>query len=170
MKKVFGIICCILFGTAAANAADGKIAYVDVQKALNQSVAGKEAKEQLAGRVKKYQDEINLKQEELKKLKDELEKQSVILSESKRGEKEKEYGQKLKDFQRFTKDAQEELQGKDEEFTRRILEEFEKVVKEYGKKKGYTFIFARNETMVYADEKADITEDLIKQFDAPRKK
>ena len=60
-------------------AADIKIGYVDMQRMLTSSEAGKEAKEQLAARLKKYQDEINVKQEEIKKLKDELEKQGMLI-------------------------------------------------------------------------------------------
>lgn len=159
-----------LMATGALAADGAKLGYVDLQKALNVSEAGKAAKDQLAARVKKYQDEINVKQEELKKLKDELEKQSSLLSESARGTKEKEYQQKLKDFQRFTKDAQEELQSKDEELTKKILEDLDKVVQEYGRKNGFTFIFVRNEIMLFADEKADLTEEILKLYNATRKK
>jgi outer membrane protein len=151
-------------------AAEIKLGYIDMQRALNGSEAGKEAKEQLAARVKKYQDEINVKQEDLKRLKDELEKQGMLLSESARVTKEKDYQNKLKDFQRFTKDAQDELQGKDEEFTRKILEGMEKVIQEYGRKNGYTFIFVKNEAMLFVDEKSDLTEAVLKLFNANRKK
>ena len=154
----------------AAFAADTKIGYIDMQKAINSSEAGKEAKDQLATKVKKFQDEINVKQEELKKLKDELEKQGMLLSESARANKEKDYQNKLKDFQRFTKDAQEELQGKDEELTRKILGDMEKVIRDFGKKNGYTFIFVRNENMLFADEKADLTDEMLKLYNADRKK
>jgi len=162
------IASCVAAGTAFA--ADTKIGYIDMQRAINTSEAGKEAKEQLATKVKKFQDEINVKQEDLKKLKEELEKQGMLLSESARASKEKDYQNKLKDFQRFTKDAQEELQGKDEELTRKILVEMEKVIREFGKKNGYTFIFVRNENMLFADEKADLTDEMLKQFNANRKK
>lgn len=150
--------------------ADLKMGYIDMQRAINTSEAGKEAKEQLAARLKKYQDEINGRQEELKRLKDELEKQGMLLSESARAAKEKDYQQKLKEFQRFTKDAQDELQGKDEEFTRKILESMEKVIQDYGRKNGYTFIFVKNESMLFVDEKADLTEEVLKLFNANRKK
>jgi outer membrane protein len=173
MKRIsaafFSVFCILLFSSAVF-AADAKVGYVDIQKVLNLSEHGKEAKDQLAGKVKKYQDEINARQDELKKLKDDLEKQGVLLSESARAGKEKDYQQKLKEFQRFTKDAQEELQGKDEEFTRKILEEIEKVIQEYGKKNGFTFIFVRNETMIFADEKADLTEQILKAVNAQKKK
>ena len=164
-----GILACCLAATSAF-AADVKLGYIDMQRALNSSEAGKEAKEQLAARVKKYQDEINSKQEEIKKLKDELEKQGMLLSESARASKEKDYQQRLKEFQRFTKDAQEELQGKDEEFTRRILEGMEKIIQEFGRKNGYTFIFVKNEGMLFADDKADVTEEVLKLLNASRKK
>lgn len=155
---------------APALAAEVKLGYIDMQRALNSSEAGKEAKEQLATRVKKYQDEINTKQEEIKKLKDDLEKQGMLLSEAARASKEKDYQQRLKEFQRFTKDAQDELQGKDEEFTRKILEGMEKVIQEFGRKNGYSFIFVKNEGMLFVDEKADVTEEVLKNFNASRKK
>lgn len=156
--------------STTAFAADLKIGYVEMQRALNSSEAGKEAKEQLAARLKKYQDEINVKQDELKRLKDELEKQGTFLKDATKAAKEKDYQQKLKEFQRFTKDAQEELQAKDEEFTRKILEGMEKIVQEYGRKNGYTFILVRNESMLFANEKADLTDEVLKLFNASRKK
>ncbi|HXE95057.1 MAG TPA: OmpH family outer membrane protein [Dongiaceae bacterium] len=164
-----GILACCLAATSAF-AADVKLGYIDMQRALNSSEAGKEAKEQLAARVKKYQDEINSKQEEIKKLKDDLEKQGMLLSESARASKEKDYQQRLKEFQRFTKDAQEELQGKDEEFTRKILEGMEKIIQEFGRKNGYTFIFVKNEGMLFADDKSDVTDEVLKLLNASRKK
>ena len=171
MKKfvLAGIVIACLTATSVF-AADLKLGYIDMQRALNGSEAGKEAKEQLAARVKKYQDEINLKQDDLKKLKDELEKQGMLLSESARASKEKDYQNKLKDFQRFTKDAQDELQGKDEEFTRKILEGMEKVIQDYGRKNGYSFIFVKNESMLFVDDKADLTEEVLKLFNSNRKK
>jgi outer membrane protein len=173
MKRAIlaGIVAaCIASSALFATAADMKLGYIDMQRALNGSDAGKEAKEQLAARVKKFQDEINVKQDDLKKLKEELEKQGMLLSDSTRATKEKDYQNKLKEFQRFTKDAQDELQSKDEEFTRKILEGMEKVIQEYGRQKGYTFIFVKNESMLFVDEKADLTEDVLKLFNESRKK
>jgi len=164
-----GILACCLTASSAF-AADVKLGYIDMQRALNASEAGKEAKEQLAARVKKYQEEINTKQDDIKKLKDELEKQGMLLSESARAAKEKDYQQRLKEFQRFTKDAQDELQGKDEEFTRRIIETMEKVIQEFGRTNGYTFIFVRNEGMLFADDKVDVTDAVLKLLNASRKK
>jgi outer membrane protein len=172
MKQFFlaGIVAYVMASTSVF-AADVKLGYIDFQRAIDSSEAGKEAREQMASQTKKYQDEINIKQRDLEKLKDELEKQGVILSESARSSKEKDYQNKLKDFQRFTKDAQDELQGKNQELLRKIFEGIEKTSKEFGRKNGYTFIFLKNEFMIYADDKSsDLTEDILKLFNAGRKK
>ena len=173
MKKIFVISITTVLTialTIGICAAESKLGYLDIQKALGQSEAGKAVKEQLTSKFKKYQDEINSKQEELKRLKNELETQSSILSESKRAEKEKDYSTKLKNFQQFTKDAQDEIQAKDKELTKKILESFEKVVQEFGRKNGYTFIFVRTEGIMFADEKTDLTDELLKLFNASQHK
>ena len=174
MKKiitlVFFLACYAILPSQVAIAAEGaKIGYVDLQKVLNLSKAGKAAKDQLAEKVKRYQDEINKKQEDLKKLKDSLEKQNGVLSEKSRSDKEKDYQQGLKELQRLTKDAQDELQAKDEELTRRILGDIEKVVQDFGKKNDFTMIFIRNESMLFAADKADLTEAVLKIFDSAKK-
>jgi outer membrane protein len=133
MKKMVTALLFIgLLVASTVFAADTKIGYIDMQRAISTSEAGKEAKEQMAARLKKAQDEINHKQEDLKRLKEELEKQGMLLSESARNAKEKDYQQKLKEFQRFIKDAEDELKAKDEEFIRRSLESMEKVIQELG--------------------------------------
>jgi outer membrane protein len=156
---------------SAAFGADGpKLGSVDIQKILLNSEAGKEAKEQLAVRANKYEGEKNSREEELKKLKTELEKQNVLLSESTRSAKEKDYQQKLKEYQRFLKDAQDDLQGKNDELTNKIVEAIVKIIQDYGRKNGYTILFVKNDGMIYVDEKADLTDDILKAFNAAKKK
>lgn len=156
-----------LLAALPAMAAEGKMGYVDLQKALNLSETGKSAKESIQKKVKEHEGAIDARQKELKKLKDELEKQAILLSDEARGAKERDYQQKLKDFQRYTKDIQEELQQKDADFTRQILEELFKVIKEIGEKEGYTMIFEQSESsLLYADDKSDLTDKVIKAYDA----
>ena len=171
MKSLFmAVTLFVLFLLAVpVIAADTRLGSVDMQKILLLSDAGKEAKEQLAVKAAKYEAEKNIKEEDLKKLKNELEKQSVLLSESARGAKEKDYQQKLKEYQRFLKDAQEDLQAKNDEYTNRIVDEIVKVVQEFGKKNGYTYIFVKNESMLFADDKVDLTDELLKQVNADKK-
>lgn len=170
IKRVLCIMFVVLTISALpAFAAEAKFGTVDMQKILLLSDAGKDAKEQLALKAAKYEAEKNLKEEDLKKLKGELEKQSVLLSEVARSAKEKDYQQKLKEYQRFLKDAQDDLQARNDEYTNKIVEEIIRVVQEFGKKNAYTYIFVKNESMIFMDEKVDLTDELLKQFNAARK-
>lgn len=171
MKRLIGLILGGLLLVASPALAEVKIGYIDLQKALNLSEAGKAAKEKIGKKVKEHESTIDSRQKELKKLKDDLEKQALLLSEEARAAKERDYQQKLKDFQRFTKDIQEELQQQDADFTRQILEEVFKVIKEVGEKEGYTLILEQAESSIlYADDKIDLTDKVIKAFDARSKK
>lgn len=168
MKRLIGLALALsLFAAAPAVAAEIKIGFVDLQKALNLSEAGKAAKESIQKRVKTSEEGIEGKQKELKKLKDELEKQGLLLSEEARAAKERDYQQKLKEFQRATKDIQESLQQQDADFTRKILEDLFKVIKTIGEKEGYTVILEQSESsLLYADDKIDLTDKVIKAYDA----
>ena len=166
--KQFVVLLLVCIGLVAtpAMAETQKIGYVDLQKALNLSSAGKEAKEKIKTKVQTYDAEVRERQEELKKLKDDLEKQAMLLSEEARNAKERDYQQKVKDYQRFTKDIQETLQQTDADLTRKILESLLKVVQEVGKSEGYTLVLEKTESsIVYADESIDISDEVIKPFD-----
>lgn len=149
-----------------AMAADMKIGYVDLQKALNMSSSGKAAKERMKAKFKDYDADVQKKQDELKKLKDDLEKQAMLLSAEARAAKERDYQQKVKDYQRMTKDIQEELQQADQDYTRKILEEIFKVVQTVGKQEGYTLVLEKTESSIlYANDSIDLTERIIQTYD-----
>jgi outer membrane protein len=172
MKRLLSMVLALsLLAAVPALAAEVKLGYVDLQKALNLSAAGKTAKEKIQKKVKEHEGAIDARQKELRKLKDELDKQQLLLSEEARGAKERDYQQKLKEFQRYTKDIQEELQQQDAEFTRQILEELFKVIRGIGEKEGFTMIFEQSESsLLYADDKVDLTDKVIQAYDAAGKK
>lgn len=171
MKKIMTLLLLTFFCALSVHAAEVKIGYVDLQKALNNCEAGKAAKDKISVKVKEYEAQIDLKQKEMKKLKDDLDKQGLILSEDKRATKKRDFDQKLKDLERFTKDIQEELQQQDAEFTRQIITEMSKIINDVGAKEGYTAIFEKTESaLLYADQSADLTDMAIKAYDASQKK
>jgi len=139
-----------------------KLGSVDVQKILALSDAGKEARGLLDTKAGKLEREKNSREVELNKMKTELEKQSVLLSETERSVKEKAYEQRLKEYQQFVDKAKEDLQAENLDLTKRIAGDIIRVVHEYGRKKGYTCIFVKNDSMLYLDEKADLTDEILK--------
>ncbi len=167
MKKISVIVLALLFLALPAFAQ--KIGYVDLQRALNVSTAGVAAKQQMTEEVQKYEGEFKAKQDEVLQMKADLEKQAALLSESARAEREREYQRRVTDLQRFQQDIQEDLQRKDAEYTGQIINELFEIMQTVGSEAGYTMIIEKNEgAIVYADPEFDLTDELIKAYDASK--
>jgi outer membrane protein len=143
-----------------------KFAFIDVQKIVALSYAGKEAKAKLDGDVLKAEMEKNSREKELNKLKAELDKPSVQLSEPERIGKQKAYEHRLEEYQQFVAKATEDIRVENTELTRGVLEKIFRVVQDYGRKKGFLGIFFKNESMLYLDDKADITGPILQALNA----
>jgi len=170
MKKMtIALVALLLFAVPAFAAT--KIATVDLQKALNQSKAGAAAKAEIAAQAKELETEFKIKQGEFLKLKGELEKQAALLSDNAKEEKIKEYQMRASELQKFQQAAQRKLQKEDGTRTQEILKELSKILKKFGKDGGYTMIVERSEGgVVYsADNVDDLTDKLIKAYDASKK-
>jgi outer membrane protein len=170
--KKFGVVTgMILLGWFGSIwAADLKVAYVDIQRAINECNAGKEAKKVITKDVEKIQHLGADKQKELQTMKEPLEKQALMLTPDARANKEKEYQTKLRDFQRWADDTQNEMRQKQMEMERTISGGLIKVIQKLGAEEGYTFILEKNETVVlYASKAIDVTDRVIKAFDAQKK-
>jgi outer membrane protein len=151
-------------------AADFKIAYVDIQRAVNDCNAGKDAKKAITKEVEKFQRLIADKQKELQTMKESLEKQAPMLTLDARANREKEYQNKLREFQRWGEDTQNEINQKRMEMERNISIGFQKVIQKVGADDGYTLILEKNENIVlYVSKTIDITDRVIKAYDAQKK-
>ncbi len=170
-KKLGVVVGMILLGWfASAWAADLKVAYVDIQKAVNDSNAGKEAKKVITKEIEKFQGLVAQKQKELQTLKESLDKQVLMMTPDARANKEKEYQNKLREFQRWGEDTQNEVNQKRTEMERNISVALIKVIQKIGADEGYTVILEKNENIVlYASKSIDITDRVIKAYDAQKK-
>ena len=169
MKKILIVLTTLLLLSVPAFAAT-EFAYVDLQKALNLSKAGAQAKNDIAEQAKEYETEFKIKQGEFLKLKSELEKQAALLSDTAKQEKIKEYQQSGEALQKFQQDAQRSLQQEDGKRTQAILKELSEILQKFGKDDGYSMIIERSEGgLVYVAENVDdLTDKLIKAYDASK--
>ena len=74
------LVALALLALAVPASADIKVGIVDLQRALNESAAGKKAKEQFKGEFDKTQNALKGEKDRLDRMKDDLDKQSVVLS------------------------------------------------------------------------------------------
>jgi len=160
----------MVFVSLAFGAEPVKIAYVDMQRALNSCEAGKEAQKQMTQEVEKMQKTFAGKQKEMEKLKEDLEKRGLVLNENLRRDKERDYQAKLRDLQRLQRDYEEDLRRKDQELTQRILKSLATIVKKLGEDGKYTVILEKNQpTIIYISGALDLTEEVIKLADQKQK-
>ena len=161
----------ILFGwLGSVWAADLKIAYVDMQRVINECHAGGEAKKVITQDGEKFQRLIAEKQKELQTLKESIEKQALMLTPDARANKEREYQTKLREFQRWGEDTRNELAQKQTQMERTISVGLIEVVQKIGTNEGYTLILEKNESIVvFASKPIDITDQVIKAYDAQKK-
>ena len=173
ITKVNAIILCGLlifwaFG-GVAHAAEIKIGFIDIQRALNESEAGKEAKVVMESEVQKFQNEIAQRQGELQDLQETLQRQGLMLSEKGRKEKEREYQNKLKEFNRWGEDKQGELKQKERDLTKAALKGLEAVVKKLGEEERFTVILEKGQAL-YISGTIDLTDRVINIFNSTNKK
>ena len=126
-------------------------------------------------RTKHYQDEINMRSEKMKQLRDAIEYEAQGLKQGEKMpqilvDKDRDYAAQARELQRLQGAYQEELKIYDAELSRKVLEDFTPILNEYAKKNGFDYIFSRMDVFVYAGDKHDLTEILVKEFNARWKK
>jgi outer membrane protein len=150
---------------AATARADVRLAYVDVQRALNECRAGKEAKSRFRGRIQQLQAQLEGEQNQVEQLKRELEEKGALMQPDQRQNLEDDYEKKLRHFQDDYKNSRDELQQKDNEVTGAIVRDLATVVREIGAKNGYTMVMEKG-TLLWAVPGIDITDQVIRAYDA----
>lgn len=165
--KTLGLALAVLLVTAGGAMAQLKIGYVDLQRALNESEAGKAAKEKFKVQVDRLQGDLKKKKDQLDALKEQLEKKSSVMKEEDARNMEKDYQKKLRDFERSYKDSQAELQQKDNELTVELLKEIQVVIEQFGKENSYSIILEQSSSSVlYGSPELDLTEQIMARFNA----
>lgn len=171
MRKIFFLMVgIILFAASAALASDAmKMGFIDVQRALVESDAGKKAKGDLEAIERSKKAVIDDKVKAINKIEDELNKQSSVLSAEARKIREEELERLQRDFQRLVTDARAELQKKEGELTEAILKDLSDIVDVFAKEEGYTIVF-RSEVILSAKKEFDLTDLIIKKFNESKEK
>ncbi|MGE0814742.1 MAG: OmpH family outer membrane protein [Vicinamibacterales bacterium] len=147
-----------------------KIAFVVLQRIVQESSEGKQATARVQGLQQKKVAELNERQKAAQDLQEKLDKSGAVMSEAARADLAKQIERANVDLQRATQDAQQEVQ----ELQQQLQEEFQRriapIIEAVGKERGLHYIFNGPDSgLVWADAALDITGDVIKKFDAVSK-
>lgn len=167
MKKIVaclalavGIISC----NNATEAKNFKTAYVDTNKLLEESLEAKDIKakyesmaEEKSGRLKV---EVEKLQAEKNSFQSNAQKNGQAWAQQKYGELQ----QREQQLQYAEQVLAQQIQGQHGVEMDSVVSKYRKVFKDYGKEKGYDYIYGTGEsaTVLYAKDQYDITKDMIK--------
>lgn len=150
----------------AAAAPELRVGFVDLQRALASSEAGKDAQKKYEAEVKKLQARLDDKKNEFEKLRQAYQKQKDSLNDKARQDKEEELLAREKELKRTLQDSQDALRRKNAQLVGELVERLKKVVDTYGKSEGYTIILEKGgQAVLFADTSIDVTDDVVKKFD-----
>jgi outer membrane protein len=155
----------VLINGAPARAASGdiKIGFVDMDRASNDSDAGKKAINELRDFMKTVQSEIEEKSKAIEKMKSDLEKQGPAMSADARKSKAEDVERSERDLQRMTEDAKQEFAKKKNELTEDVYKQIIEIVGKYGQDEKY-YVILPVQSLLYSDKTHDITDIIIKKF------
>jgi outer membrane protein len=167
--RYFLVGLCLVLSAEIAWAQEGvKIGFIDVQRAISESQAGKRAKERFQAQIKKAEGDLLKEKSELERLKADLDKKGPLLKEEERRNLEAELQRRYTNYQRGMTDQQQDLRQKESEMTADILKELEKIVNEVGKAEKFTLILERSQVL-YSDQGIDITNRVIDAYNSRNK-
>ena len=172
MKRALStVLAASLAAVAAAQSAPSsatptiRVAVIDVERLVRDSALGKEA----FNRVKKISDDKKAQndqlQKELREIEQKLANQGQSLSEEKRDQLQKQYNEKSIDYKSFQEKATRELDQAQKNELAALERRVFPIITQLGKERGYTLIFNKFQSgLVFADDAADITDDVLKRF------
>lgn len=157
-----GLALVVTFSVAAAQERV-KIGYVDIQRVIAESQAGKRAKERFQAQVKKAESDVQRERQDLERMRSDLDKKGPLLKDEERRNLEADFQKRSVNLQRTMGDYQQDLRQKESEMMADILKELEGVVSDLGKSEKFTIILERSQ-ILYSDQAADITSKVIEAY------
>lgn len=146
-----------------------KVGFVDIQRVIGESQAGKRAKDRFQAQIKKAEADVIKERSDLERLRSDLDKKGPLLKDEERRNMEADFQKRSVNLQRTMGDYQQDLRQKENEMMAEILKELEGVVSDLGKSEKYTVILERSQ-ILYSDQGTDITSKVIEAYNNRVKK
>jgi len=166
IRSIFLAVLVLVCATDTVHADDEKIAVIDTQKIISDSIIGKAAKHNLEAQIKKGQTKLAAMKADFDKQKEEFGKQAPVLSQSARVSRQEELQKKQMEFQKAYQEMQEGLAKTNEAELSKVVRQVNEVVDDLAKERGYSFVFEHDrQSVLYGSKRIDITEEVQKILD-----
>ena len=153
-------------GCASGAKIEGKIGLMDPARVLNDSNAGKKAKDSLAAFSKNRQALIEIEEKELRRMEEDFIKQASVLSPAAKSEREQVFRRRMAEYQQKAAELNREVQEKQKDVLEAFRDKVEAVVAKVAKRNGLQVVIDKGKggPAIYGAEELDITTQVIEEF------
>ena len=161
LKHYYSILAALALslGTAAVEAAELKIGFIDAERVNRESAPAERASKQLEKEFAPRAQELQRREAQIKALQGQLEKEAMTMSESDRRAKEQELARVSLDFQRMQREYREDLNLRRNQELAALFERANRVIKQIAESEKYDLIL---QEAVYRNPRIDITDKVLK--------
>ncbi|MFQ5992301.1 MAG: OmpH family outer membrane protein [Nitrospiraceae bacterium] len=143
-----------------------RIGVVDPQRVLNETDAGRQAKETLENYAKNRQAIVQLEEKELKRMEEDLLKQSSVLSANAKKTREERFRRKMVEYQQKVGELNREVQMKQKEVFDGFRGKVEEAVAKVAQEKGVLVVIEKGAggPTLYNDVSLDLSTAVIREM------
>lgn len=170
MKKLLLLSIVILFNlslnanAAEPEAAESKIAVVDIQKVLEKSTAAVDIRDRIKKQRDKYQSEISKEEEKLRADEQKLATESSVLAKQAFEKKREEFKAKLIKVQKDVQDKRANLDSSLSSSLEQVQKVVFEIIAELASEKGFEVAVPASQILYWKPE-VDITNEVLKRLD-----
>jgi outer membrane protein len=151
----------------AAPAGPSKVGWIDLQRTLMDTKAGKAARSRLESEKTQKQKQVDDRKVKLQKQAEDLEKQRVVLKADAVAKRERELQEEYVQLQQLFVQLQQDLAKREATLTKEIFTQAASIISEIARRDGYTMIIEKNEgAVLWAEDANDITAEVNRRLDA----
>lgn len=170
MKRIiFFCITTLVFGfsTPAFSADVAKIGVINFEKIMQESSAGKMNQNTLTKKGQQLKEKLKKEKDTLDGINKTLERESLVLSADKKREREREFRIRVNDFKKMQEDFAKEMKTLEIKLVNEMQKSVFEIANDIGKKEGFLLIIEKkNAGVIYAPAHVDITDKVIKKYNA----
>lgn len=164
-RYTIAFVSLLLAFSGLSASAEVKIGFVNMQKAIQETDAGKKAKKDLEEDFNKKKKELEKREADIKKMGEDFEKRSMAMNDEARQKKQAEIQGEMRKYQEIAQKSQIDIQKRERELTQPIITKLNALIEEIAKKEDFTAILEKSEqSVMWAKSDLDLTERLVKEF------
>ncbi len=165
IKLLFCVLIIACYSMPAWSADVAKIGIIDFERVLNESSAGKKAREEINQKGEDLKAKLEQMKKEVEELNLNMEREALVMSKDKRTEKQREIRIKVNDFKQKQREFEKEFKILEGKMVREIQKEVHDIAQIIGKEQGYLLILMKEAAgIIYSPEHINITDLVVERY------